>query len=55
VRTIRWERNGVVREVKVENVDTALEVAGAIAAYWSGDGVKIQVWSGATLSREVVS
>lgn len=55
MRTIRWEVEGNLRECKTTDDVTAVEIANAIAALWSGDGIKVQIWSGATMIREIVS
>jgi len=53
--TIRWEANGIFHECKTTNYFTARVVLEAVSNFWHGDGINIQIWSGAEVVSEELS
>lgn len=53
--TVRWQANGILHECKSNNYLTARVVLEAVSAYWRGDNIVIQIWSGAEVVSEEIS
>jgi hypothetical protein len=53
--SVRWEMHGKVYLCTAVDRQTANQVQQAIAAFWSGEEVSVQIWSGLDMVKELVS
>lgn len=55
MQTLRWVQNGTIHLCMSESLPTLLILMRAIAAFYSGDEIKVQVWQGDKVIQETVS